>query len=81
MGWIHDKKMRTGVHLAYGSEVGRRAGILRKIVGVIELEGMEYERLECGHRGRLYCSVGTGGLFGVQEAESRRCMECKKKLK
>lgn len=81
MGWIHDRKMKTGLSLAHGSKVGRRAGVLRKIVGTMIFMDMEYEQLECGHRGRLISSVRTGGLFGVQDANSRRCLECRKEQK
>lgn len=73
--------METGVHLAHNSQVGKRAGVLRKIVGIMLVNNMEYEELECGHKGRLMCSVGTGGLFGVQVADSRRCMECRNQEK
>jgi len=78
MGWISDRRMRTGVGLGHNSKKGRRAGILRKIVGVTVHEGIEYELLECGHRGRATAAVGTGGMFGTQDANSRRCMTCKK---
>ncbi len=81
MGWITKRNQRTGVHLAHGAKVGKRAGVLRKIIGEMEVSGMWYEELECGHKGRLLLSVGTGGLFGVQDANSRRCMECRNKLK
>lgn len=69
--------MKTGTSLSSGSEAGKRAGVLRKIVGTMTANGMEYEKLECGHKGRLLSSVVRGGFFGVQDADSRRCMECR----
>lgn len=75
--WIIKRKQTTGLHLAHGAEAGKRAGILRKIVGTMKVNGMWYEQLECGHKGRLESSVGTGGLFGVQDTDSRRCLECR----
>lgn len=78
MGWISNRRMKTGVGLAHDSKKGRRSGLLRKIVGTTVHEGIEYELLECGHRGRAISTVGTGGMFGTQDADSRRCMPCKK---
>lgn len=78
MGWISKRKATTGIHLAHGAKIGKRSGVLRKIVGTMIDNSMEYERLECGHKGRLLVSVGTGGLFGIQIANSRRCLECRK---
>ena len=64
--WIHNRKMKTGV------KTEKRAMILRKIIGIMKINGLDYEQLECGHNGRLLSSMGTGGLFGVREAQSRR---------
>lgn len=79
MGWITKRNMRTGVHLAHGAKVGRRAGVLRKIVGIMIHHDMEYEKLECGHPGRLLSSVNRD-MFSPTPADSRRCMKCREQL-
>jgi hypothetical protein len=78
MGWISKRYMQTGHSLGAGSKTGKRAGILRKIVGTVEHNNITYELLECGHRGYPVEIVGID-LFGPQHANSRRCMECRKK--
>jgi len=77
MGWISKRKSTTGLHLAHGAKVGKRAGVLRKIVGIMLVSGMEYEELECGHKGVLLCSINTD-MFSPSPANSRRCMQCRK---
>lgn len=78
MGWITNRRNKNGFGIGHGSETGRRAGVLRKIVGEMKVNDTWYEELECGHKGRPCAIVGTGGLFGVQPADSRRCLECRK---
>ena len=76
MGWITNRRLKSGNGIAHKSKVGNRSGALRKIVGSGVFNGLVYEKLECGHKGKLLSSVGTGGLFGTQVAEKRRCKEC-----
>ncbi len=57
---------------------------LRKIVGTTKeadtFNGFPIERifelLECGHKGKNTALIYSGGLYGTQPANSRRCKKC-----
>lgn len=75
MGWISDRKMRTGSPL-HSRKGAKAKGPLRKIVEVLSFaEGIfdtSYVRMECGHKGASY---NTSPTAGVSRA---RCAECGK---
>lgn len=56
MGWISNRRMKTGHGVAHGVQSARRSAPLRKIVGIVthgdwSLFGRgDYVELECGHR-------------------------------
>ncbi|HWY35221.1 MAG TPA: hypothetical protein VNX68_11285 [Nitrosopumilaceae archaeon] len=79
---MDSRQNKSWYNFNFSSKKDSRSGILRRIVGLMLVDTVygvsEYERLECGHRGRLTSITSeTAGVFAVKRAKGRMCMECR----